>query len=249
MINDSAGIVENALLEASLRRIRLIESMDYPDIVTDEEYDNKILDAIYGRRKEKRRLPKRIALILVAALTVCFLIIFTVSAQIRTAVVDFFVEVYETFASFFIESDNANENQKIIKAQYEPSHFQTNGYTKINETNSSLRIFHVWSKNNFTVYFSQCIADNSNIILDTENISYNIAYIDKQKIYYTIKNNTYFIKWISYGYSFDLRCDTSLDWEEIEKNYNKFRAGYRIVTAFTNSLIFLSVSYFVLLTC
>ena len=44
MINDSTGIVKNALLEASLRRIRLIEAMDYPDITTDESYDNKIFD-------------------------------------------------------------------------------------------------------------------------------------------------------------------------------------------------------------
>ena len=217
MINDSAGIVENALLEASLRRIRLIESMDYPDIVTDEEYDNKILDAIYGRRKEKKRLPKRIALILVAALTVCFLIVFTVSAQVRTAVVDFFVEIYETFASFFIENNNVDEKSKSIEIKYEPSYFQNNSYTKIKETISSLRAFSVWSNHDFTIKFSQYVSKKSDIILDTENISYNIAYIDKQKIYYTIKNNTYFIKWISYGYSFDLRCDESLGWEEIEK--------------------------------
>ena len=126
MINDSAGIVENALLEASLKRIRLIESMDYPDIVTDEEYDNRILDVIYGRTKEKKRLPKRIALILVAALTVCFLIVFTVSAQIRTAVVDFFIEVYETFASFFIEESNFIENPTTIEIKYEPSYFKEN---------------------------------------------------------------------------------------------------------------------------
>ena len=103
------------------------------------------------------------------------------------------------------------------KTIYEPSYLCNNDFEKIKQENGKVSFFTVWSKNNFTVYFSQCVADNSGIILDTENISYNIAYIDKQKIYYTIKNNTYFIKWISYGYSFDLRCDTSLDWEEIEK--------------------------------
>ncbi|MBQ4510978.1 MAG: DUF4367 domain-containing protein [Clostridia bacterium] len=217
MINDSAGIVENALLEASLRRIRLIESMDYPDIVTDEEYDNRILDVIYGRTKEKKRLPKRIALILVAALTICFLIVFTVSAQVRTAVVDFFVEIYETFASFFIENNNVDEKSKSIEIKYEPSYFQNNSYTKINETISSLRAFSVWSNHDFTIEFSQYVSKNSDITLDAEKTSYEITYIGNQKVYFTIKNNIYFIKWLTYGYSFNLSCDTSLDWEEIEK--------------------------------
>ena len=217
MINDSAGIVENALLEASLRRIRLIESMDYPDIATDEEYDNKILDVIYGRRKGKKRLPKRIALILVAALTVCFLIVFTVSAQVRTAVVDFFVEVYEKFVSFFIEESNFIENPTTIEIKYEPSYFKENNYTQTNEFNSSLNIFTVWSKNDFNIDFSQYVIHKNNMLLDIEDTSYEVSYIGEQKIYYKIKNNIYTVKWLAYGYSFNLNFNENLEWEEIEK--------------------------------
>ena len=146
MINNSMGIVENALLEASLRRIRLIEAMDYPDIDTDESYDNKIYDLIYGRTKEKKRLPKRITLILVATLTICFLIMFTVSAQVRSAVVDFFVEVYETFASFFIEDNDNNDNLNTIKTIYEPKYFGNSNYKKITQNNKELAIFSIWEK-------------------------------------------------------------------------------------------------------
>ena len=217
MINDSTGIVENALLEASLRRIRLIEAMDYPDIGTDESYDNKIYDLIYGRTKEKKRLPKRITLILVATLTICFLIMFTVSAQVRSAVVDFFVEVYETFASFFIEDNDINENPTTIEIKYETSYFKENSYEKTNQIESKFKIVENWSKNNSTIYFSQYIIETNGIFLDTEDTSYQIKYIGEQKIYYTVKNNIYFIKWLAYGYSFNLRCDESLGWEEIEK--------------------------------
>lgn len=217
MINDSAGIVENALLEASLRRIRLIESMDSPDIATDEEYDNRILDVIYGRTKEKKRLPKRIALILVAALTICFLIVFTVSAQVRTAVVDFFVEVYETFASFFIEDNDINECPNTLLTEYRASYLEANNYQIIKQIKSEFNILSVWSQNNISVYFSQYIIETNDVFLDIEDTSYEVSYIGEQKIYYKIKNNIYTVKWLTYGYSFNLRCDESLGWEEIEK--------------------------------
>ncbi len=217
MINDSTGIVENALLEASLRRIRLIEAMDYPDITTDGSYDNKIYDLIYGRTKEKKRLPKRITLILVATLTICFLIMFTVSAQVRTAVVDFFVEIYETFAAFFIEDNDINENPTTMKTIYEPSYLHNHQFEKIKQDNGKISVFTVWSKDDFDINFSQHVVMNSDITLDAENTSYETTYIGEQKVYYTIKNNIYFVKWLEYGYSFNLSCDESLGWEEIEK--------------------------------
>lgn len=216
MINDSTGIVENALLEASLRRIRLIENMDYPDIITEQEYDNKIFDLIYGRTKEKKRLPKRITLILVATLTICFLIMFTVSAQVRTAVVDFFVEVYETFTSFFID-ENSVENPAIIETRYEPTHFYTSKYEKTDNYYDKLSVLLVLKFNETTVSFSQYVIENNDITLDTEDASYEIKHINNQKIYYKVKNNSYTIKWLAYGYSFNLRCNESLGWEEIEK--------------------------------
>lgn len=217
MINDKTGIVENALLEASLKRIRLIEAMDYPDIQTDENYDNKIYDLIYGKAKERKRYPKRIALILVAALTACFLIVFSVSAQIRTAVVDFFVEVYETFASFFIDKEDVTENPTTIETKYEASYFEENSYQMTKLVKSDLNILSIWFKNNSTIYFSQYIAENSDITLDIEDTPYEVRYIGEQKVYYKIKNSTHTVKWLAYGYSFNLRCDESLGWEEIEK--------------------------------
>ena len=217
MINDSTGIVENALLEASLRRIRLIEAMDYPDITTDESYDNKIYDLIYGRTKEKKRLPKRITLILVATLTICFLIIFTVSAQVRTAIVDFFVEIYETFASFFIEDNDINENPTTLETEYRARYLKENEYQITEQIKTEFNLLNVWSKNTDTVYFSQYVIHQNNMSLDIEGASYEVSYIGEQKIYYKIKNNIYTVKWLAYGYSFNLRCDESLGWEGIEK--------------------------------
>lgn len=142
---------------------------------------------------------------------------FTVSAQVRTAVVDFFVEVYETFASLFIEDNNANENPKTLETKYNTTYFKKSGYTKINQMNSTFKSVEIWSKNDISVDFSQYVIENSDITLDTEDASYEIKHIDNQKIYYKVKNNSYTIKWLAYGYSFNLRCDESLGWEEIEK--------------------------------
>lgn len=217
MINDSSGVVETALLEASLKRIRLIENMECPNIATDESYDNKIFDLIYEKPKEKKRYPKKIIIILVAALTICFLIMFTVSAQIRTAVVDFFVEIYETFASFIIEDDSVSEHPKTIEIKYQPTYFKASEYQNVKQSSTDLKSVECWTKNDMVIDFSQYTINNGDITLDIEDTSYEIKYIGDQKIYYKIKNDSYTIKWLAYGYSFSLRCNKPLTWEEIEK--------------------------------
>ena len=48
-MNNNEFTLKNALLEASLKRIKFIESMDYSEIKTDEIYDNTIYDTIYSK--------------------------------------------------------------------------------------------------------------------------------------------------------------------------------------------------------
>lgn len=218
MINIKENILKKALLESTLKEIRAIESIDYPEIKTEKEYDEKILKSIRINKqfKAQRHYPKRIAII-VAAIIVCFTILISISA-VRIKVIDFFVEVYETFASFFIDKD---ENIDIeppskIETQYEPTYMNENNFKLINQIKNESKVISIWKKDNITIYLTQYIIDENNIKLDIEDTDYYIEYIDNQKIYYIFKNNTYDIRWLTNEYSFNLICSGSLGWQEIE---------------------------------
>ena len=214
----SREMLKRCLFESTLDEIRKIEEIDYSSIIASEQLKNRIKnDFELAKQNKKKSYPKKIALILVATLTICFLIMFSISAQIRIAVMDFFVEVYETFASLFIQNEDANENPKSIEIEYKPLYFTENNYKQIEKINSSYRTLTVWTNNTYNIYFYQYVIDENDIKSDVEEISYEITFIDEQKIYYTIKNNTYTVKWLANEYSFNLCCDESLGWEEIEK--------------------------------
>ena len=216
----SREMLKRCLFESTLDEIRKIEEIDYSSIIASEQLKNRIKnDFELAKQNKKKSYPKKVALILVATLTICFLIMFSISAQIRTAVMDFFVEVYETFATFFIHNDEETKNPTTIEVHYKPNHFEKNGYIEIENEKiiTPMRTLTSWSRNGRYVYFSQCIIDENDIRLDTEQTQYEITYVEEQKVYYKTKNNICTIKWLAHGYSFNLRCDESLGWEEIEK--------------------------------
>ncbi len=211
-------ILKKCLLESTLNEIREIEAIDYSHIKADESFKDKILNTINGAERESAKArSKRITISLIAAIIICFSIMLSVSAKIRTAVVDFFVEIYDSFAVFFIENEECEDASSVIDTVYEPAYFSENGYEQLNKTQNDFRIFTVWSKDGIIVDLSQHIIDKNDIILDAEDMSYEVTYIGDKVVYYTIKNDIYFVKWLEYGYSFNLSCDASLGWEEIEK--------------------------------
>ena len=181
----SKEMLKKCLFESTLDEIRKIEAIDYSFVKASEQLKNKIKnDFETAKQNKKKYYPKKIALILVAALTLCFLIMFTVSAQIRTAVIDFFVEVYETFALFFIENEDTNENPKTIEIEYKPLYFTENDFKQIEKISSSFRTLTIWTNNTYNIYFYQYVIDENDIRSDVEEISYEITFINEQKIYY-----------------------------------------------------------------
>lgn len=212
------AMLKKCLLESTLKEIREIEAIDYSNIKADESFRNKILNVINVKKAEDRKSrSKRITVSLIAAIIICFSIMLSVSARIRTTVVNFFVEIYDSFATFFIENEEDAENPTTIETIYEPKYFEENGYEQLERTEANFKVFTVWSKDGVTIDLSQYTIDANKITLDAENTSCETTYIGERKIYYTVKNDTYFIKWLEYGYSFNLSCDTSLDRSEVEK--------------------------------
>ncbi len=210
-------VLGRCLFESTLKEIREIEAMDYSFIRADDDFKERILNASRDSAKKDRSYPKRIALILVATLAICFFIMFAVSAQIRTTVIDFFVEIYESFSTLFIQGDDNTENPKSIETEYTSTYFRKNGYEQTNEIKTKYNILKIWENGNLEVDFSQHIINGNEVTIDANEASYQITYLGEHKIYYMLKNNIYFVKWLAYGYSFNLNCDEGLGWEEIEK--------------------------------
>ena len=104
-----------------------------------------------------------------------------------------------------------------IETEYKSTYFEKNGFKQTEKINSSLRIFATWSKDDSNIYFSQNAVHKNYIISDIEETDYDVTYINDIEVYYKIKNSTYSIKWLAYGYSFNIRCADSFEWEEIEK--------------------------------
>ena len=190
----------------------------YSSIKADEGFKAKILSAINDAKKKRdRSRSKRVTISFIAAIIICFSIILSISAQIREAIVNFFVEIYDTFAVFFIENDEGEENAKVIEIVYEPTYFSENDYEQISSIKNDFKIFTIRKNNSITVDLSQYVIDSNDITSDAEDASYEITYIGELEVYYTIKNDVYFVKWIEHGYSFNLSCDSSVGFEEIEK--------------------------------
>ena len=215
--------LKNTLFESTLNEIREIETLDYSHIKASDPFKKSILNILEINCSSKKHYSKKL-LVCIAAIIICFSIVMSVSAM-RNAVLDFFVNVYETFASFFIENEENVETPNTIETKYESTYFEKNNYTQLNQIETNFRILTIWNNGTFTIDVSQHIVDKNEITLDTEETtSYEIVYIENQKIYYTIKNNTYFVKWLAHGYSFNLSCEEALGWEEIEQIVSNMEA-------------------------
>ena len=209
------AILKSCLLESTLQEIREIEAINYSYIKADDEFKSRILDVINNAKNKTR--SKRITFSLIAAIIICFSIILSVSARVRTAIASFFVEIYDSFAVFFIENEDDSEDLKPIETIYEPAYFEENGYKQSSQELGKFRSLTVWTNDTITIDLSQYSIHNNMITSDAENMSYEITYIGERKVYYAVKNDMYFVKWLEHEYSFNIRCDSSLEWSEIEK--------------------------------
>ena len=224
-------LLKECLLESTLTEIRAIEAMDYSEIKANDNFRKRIQHTIdtNERIKNKKCTPKKIVLIFIAAILVSFSIMLTVSANLRQAIADFFVSVYETFTEFFIVEENMLDTNTqntettekphptIIETEYKPTYIDENGYIQIDRIDNANRVFTVWTNETVIIDMTQNTIDNTEMTLDTEDASHQVKYIGSQKVYFVLKNNIYFVQWIAHGYSFSLSCDEILGWNEVEK--------------------------------
>lgn len=207
-----SDILKKALLDSTLKEIKAIEEADYPVIETDIEYDRKIYNEI---NKSHTKINRRnIRIVILAAILVTLTMIMSISA-IRTRIVDFVVSVYEKFICLSIDENEyiyPQTIEKVYKPSYTPSNF-------IEFENSIRTIYSItrYKNSNDRINLYQYVISRKNVNFDNEYSDYTPRYINDQKVYYTIKEDKYTVRWIANDYSFVLSCPESLGWDEIEK--------------------------------
>ena len=99
-------ILKAALLESTLKEIQAIEEINYPEIKTDYDYDNKIYKMINMNKVISKHRSKRFA-ILIAAILVCLTMMMSISA-IRVRIIDFVVSIYDKFVCLSVEETSTS---------------------------------------------------------------------------------------------------------------------------------------------
>lgn len=211
------SMIRQCLFNSTLREIREIEDIDYSFIEASPSFKERIKSSIEATPRKRKFYPKKLIVALVAVISMCFLIMFAVSAQVRTKVVDFFVEIYESFTMLFVKETSTEDNPATIESIYEPSYLSKNNYEKSSESIKRLSVSTAWKKENSTIKFFQYVIDDIYILSDTEAASFETRIVGEQEVLYKVKNGIYNIKWLACGYSFSLYCSEELGWDEIEK--------------------------------
>ncbi|MBE6673580.1 MAG: hypothetical protein E7596_00570 [Ruminococcaceae bacterium] len=226
------AMLKSCLIESTLAEIKEIETLDYSDITVSESFKERIRKTITSQQPVRHTFnPKRVVVAIVAAILVSICVMFTVSAEIRNAVADFFVKAYETFTQLIIVENNEGDKDVTnttptqpevvyptsIETEYTLSYIADNNYIELDKIVNDGRVFTVWTDNTCIIDLTQSIVDENDILLDNETSLMQSKLIGDKEIFYSLKNGVYFVSWLEHGYYFSLSCDEALGWAEIEK--------------------------------
>ena len=225
-------MLKRCLLESTLTEIKEIEALDYSDITVSESFKERIRKTITAQKPTNHSFNAKKAIVaIIAAILVSICVMFTVSAEIRNAVSDFFVKAYETFTQLIIVENSEGDKDATngtptqpevvyptsIETEYIPSYIDDNNYIQLDKIVNDGSVLTVWTNDAYIIDLTQTIVDKNDITIDNENLLLQSKTIGDKEIYYSLKNGVYIITWIEYGYSFNLCCDEALGWTEIEK--------------------------------
>ena len=214
------NILKLALLQVERRELNHFKSLPDEEINFSDEFEQKIQEINKKRKslvfRATKTMPRRVAVAFIAAI-ITFCLLMTISA-IRNPVVNFFIEIHEAFTSLIIQKDEDDFFPERIETKHVPAYFADNGYDIIHSTETEYNTFTIWSNGAIIADLSQMTIKSNDVSLDTENAdTYGEHYIGEAQVFYTLKNNTYCVKWVAYGYLFTLTCDEAMGWAEIEK--------------------------------
>lgn len=217
MTNDSTNILKRAFLEAEVKQLAVYDSL--PEVSGDcspgfEKHMNRL---IINRRKPYWKYMNSVAKRTVAVL-VALLLLFSMSmsiSAIREPVIEFMVNIYETFTGFFVGDNHAGVPDTIEKVYLITE--LPDGYVLNNQSKNKLNIQTIWTDGENSIVFSQTTLNNSEVRIDTESNEYRTATVNNTTVYYVEKNGTRIVLWLTSEYSFSMVCPDELDWATTEK--------------------------------
>ena len=215
MTNSQIEVLKIALLNVEREELRLLDSLPDENYEFSDEHKSRMKRMVDKYDRSNKTMPKRLSIILVAAILTITLIM-SISA-IRISVVNFFVEIYESFISIFVDSDATDDTAKIqeiytpkyIPEQYNISKNFSDDYNMQTTLKNEV--------DNSEIIINQRKLSSLQSYIDFENSDYTEKMIDQQKVYYMIRNNTFMVIWCNEQYFFMLSCPETLGLEEIEK--------------------------------
>lgn len=214
MTNSQIEVLKIALLNVEREELKLLDSLPNESYEFSDQHNARMKKLVYKYDNFKKAMTKKLSVILVAAILAIALIM-SISA-IRIPVVNFFVEIYESFISIFVDKDDngAEKIQEIYMPQYIPKQ-----YKQSNSFSDDYSIQTTWKNevDNSEIHISQMVLNVSQSFIDFEKADYTEYTINDQKIYYMIKNNFIMVVWCDEQNLFTLSCPETIGLEEIEK--------------------------------
>ena len=214
--------LKKCLLESTLTEIREIDGKNY-SIEAKDAFKARISGIINGEKKKKSKSVKQVIVILIAAVLLSLSIMFTVSAEIRDVISDFFVSTYEKFSVLNINSENESEPSvtypQSLEQVYIPKYIKDNGYIEIEKDILNTISLFIWANDVSTIDLTQQIVGDGDldIFLNTEDTHLNRVNLNGKEIIYILRDGLYTVIWVDYGYLFTMGCEEFLGWSEVEK--------------------------------
>lgn len=189
------------------RAFREVIALEFKDIPTDESQINYTFSTSFEKKMnkliaaEKRKIwtlvntiPKRIALIAVIA-ALLFTTACSVSA-IREPIVNFFVELHDTFVHYVFEGDKSD----TIATEYHPTELP-NGFTQTNRNSSPSAIDTVYENSSGDVLvISQTITNGVDMFADTEKSELKTITISGNEVHLHSRAELMQARWIQDTY-------------------------------------------------
>lgn len=204
-----------AFIEAEIKDY---ESADPTQVWTTSTRFNSSMKALINKEKKFiwkciNTTGKKVAVLILSLLLLsgCAMSV----EAIRTPVVHFVSEIYETFTRLFVDEDTQNHHPNTIEQTLSPT-YMLNGY-KQTEEQCDLLLYQLRWENvkKEEIVYQQSLLTNYNAIIDTENSpSQQIITVHGESIYFQ-SNNKHTLIWNNGSYSFKLTAPLSITVDEL----------------------------------
>ena len=211
MTKNEILLIKKALLHVEMKEVKCMESFPQIDLPHSKQYIENMA-SITCRTKtvknKKSSFKKKLLVAVIAAL----LALLTACALAKP-ISDLIVEVHEKYIRF----STSKEGHTTITEVYMPTYIPE-GYEITSESITEKYVTVYVSNGSYTILYEQTPFNNKwGIRFDTEDVGYDIMYVENLSVYYTVKYNDCMLLWESNDYFFKLRCPDTLSLEEIEK--------------------------------